>query len=287
MRDDCSEEEGSEQRVNANAFGCESGQKQSYTNGREHWLRGLGLSGFAGADLAVDEPEHSSSDEQKHEGGEGDGRADGENDPTGLGVRYSDDECEETPGSDVVHGGASEGENPETRSLEVGISEDAREDWKRGDGHGYADEESKRSEGDSGTRVSTTCESRIDPESEGRSEKKRRDDAGVGDGDGSASPLAQQAGVEFEPDEKHEKDDSDLSDDRKIGRDVCREKLRIGLWSEPPEERWSEEHACNYFAHDWRLMKAPKKSGEEACGGNDYGQSDEDMEKDVRSFRRC
>jgi hypothetical protein len=170
-------------------------------------------------------------------------------------VRHADERDhtgEDAPGGDVVDGGTRDRDRADLRSEQAPFDEDPRQHGKRGDAHRRAHEEREREEGDA-----RRCELAVQVMGEPRTEGEGHDDAGVADRDRGVAASPQEARVELEADQEHEKDEAELAEQPEE-RHARRGKQRLrSLRGEPPEQRRSERDAGHDLRDDHRLADAP------------------------------
>ena len=170
-----------------------------------------------------------------------------------CGTDHGDDDGEDGPGGDIVHGGAGDRNRAEGSLGKASFLKNAGEHGKGSDAHGDAHEERKGDKGGSGPGEFADREPARGPPQE-----IGDDDAGMAD-DHDRVRLPQQVFyLEFHADGEHEEADADLAEELEGAQGRGREDELEGMRRNPAKERGTEQDARDHFSDDRGLAEKRK-----------------------------
>lgn len=194
--------------------------------------------------------------------------------------RASDDgdDGEQTPGAEVVDGGTGNGKQAGARVHHLAVGQNPRQDGESGDAHSGAEEEDKRQ------LRGAVSEPRIERDGEeGSGEERRENTSLAGDNDGPRG-AADCAGLDFQSNQEHEKDEAYLAECIERGEAGRGEEGVHRRRGDSSEERRAEQEAGRHLAYDPGLPDEPETGGYKP-GRQQHHQHLEEEQLELRHCR--
>ena len=91
---------------------------------------------------------------------------------------------------------------------------------------------------------------------------------------------AKESGIQLKANEEHINNDSQLTDDSKIRRNIRRQNEVVGVHRNHPEKRWPKQNAAENLSDYGRLPNFGEQAAEQTSHSNNSGKCEKQMCKD-------